>query len=96
MKKLLLEHSTFDRVFKIERNIEKLNNEISEFEQIRKRITKVCSHQTKNGKTIIFVLNCGLIELHEILSKDVIYMNVSIRKKKEFEKIKKELEKIND
>lgn len=37
-----------------------------------------------------------MIELHEILSKNVIYMHLTVRVKKEFEKIKKEIDNIKE
>lgn len=91
MKKILKE----DIFFKLDYGIEKLFNQISEFQNVKKRIIKICNHDTKNGKTIILILNCGMIEIHEILSKNKIYMALSFREKKEFEKIKKELENLN-
>ena len=65
------------------------------FWKILKMFVKNVICKIRFTKTIIIILNSGLIELHEILSKNVIYMHVTIREKKEFEKIKKELEVIN-
>ena len=78
--------------------MKKLLQMYNKYEQCYKieiKIKNVCNSKSLNGKTIIIILNSGLIELHEILSKNVIYMHVTIREKKEFEKIKKELEVIN-
>lgn len=96
MKKLLKQYSTFEKIFKIEKGIENIKNEIKNNIKISKRIIKECGSESNNGKTIIFILDSGMIELHEILNKNVIYMHVTIREKKVFEKITKELKNIND
>lgn len=95
MKKLLRQFSSDERVFNIEKGIETIQTEIKNNEKISKFIIKECRSESKNGRTIIFILTSGgMIELHEILSKNVIYMHLTVRVKKEFEKIKKELEVI--
>ena len=96
MKKLLKQFSTDEKIFNIEKGIETIQTEIKNNEKISKHIIKECSSETQNGRTIIFILTSGMIELHEILSKNVIYMHLTVRVKKEFEKIKKELDLIND
>lgn len=96
MKKILKQFSTDEKIFNIEKGIETIQTEIKNNEKISKHIIKECSSATQNGRTIIFILTSGMIELHEILSKNVIYMHLTVRVKKEFEKIKKELDLIND
>ena len=95
MKKLLQMYNKYEQCYKIEIGIDNLFEKISENKKIKIKIKNVCNSKSLNGKTIIIILNSGLIELHEILSKNVIYMHVTIREKKEFKKIKKELEVIN-
>ena len=95
MKKLLQMYNKYEQCYKIEIGIDNLFEKISENKKIKTKIRNYCNSKSSNGKTIIIILNSGLIDLHEILSKNVIYMHVTIREKKEFEKIKKELEVIN-
>ena len=96
MKKLLKQFNTDEKIFNIEKGIETIQTEIKNNEKISKYIIKECRSESQNGRTIIFILSSGMIELHEILSKNVIYMNLTVRVKKEFEKIKKELDLINE
>lgn len=96
MKKLLKQFSTDERVFNIEKGIETIQTEIKNNEKISKFIIKECRSESQNGRTIIFILTSGMIELHEILSKNVIYMHLTVRVKKEFEKIKKEIDNIKE
>ena len=96
MRKLLKQFSTFEKVFNIQKGVENIYNEIKNNFKISKYIIKECSSDSKNGKTFIFILNSGMIELHEILSKNVIYMHLTVRVKKEFEKIKKEIDNIKE
>ena len=96
MKKLLRQFSSDERVFNIEKGIETIQTEIKNNEKISKFIIKECGSESKNGRTIIFILSSGMIELHEILSKNVIYMHLTVRVKKEFEKIKKEIDNIKE
>ena len=95
-KKLLKQFNSDERVFNIEKGIETLQTEIKNNEKISKFIIRECRSESKNGKTIIFILTSGMIELHEILSKNVIYMHLTVRVKKEFEKIKKEIDNIKE
>ena len=96
MKKLLKQFSTDERVFNIEKGIETIQAEIKNNKKISKFIIKECSSESQNGRTIIFILDSGMIEIHEILSKNVIYMYLTVRVKKIFDKVKKELDLIND
>lgn len=96
MKKLLKQFSTDERVFNIEKGIETIQAEIKNNKKISKFIIKECSSESQNGRTIIFILDSGMIEIHEILSKNVIYMYLTVRVKRIFDKVKKELDLIND
>lgn len=96
MKKLLKQFSTDERVFNIKKGIETIQAEIKNNKKISKFIIKECSSESQNGKTIIFILDSGMIEIHEILSKNVIYMYLTVRVKRIFDKVKKELDLIND
>lgn len=95
MKKIFEQHSKYEQVFR-NRKIDEITQQIKELKNIKLHTLHVCEHICKNGKTIIIVLQIGLIEIHELLSKNCIYLCASIRKKKIFEKVKKELELLND
>lgn len=95
MKKIFEQHSTYEQVFR-NRKFEELVEEIKNYKNIKNKTINICEHNCRNGKTIIIVLDSGLIEIHELLSKNCIYLCASIRKKKIFEKVKKELELLND
>ena len=95
MKKIFEQHSKYEQVFR-NRKFEELVEEIKNYKNIKNKTINICEHNCKNGKTIIIVLDSGLIEIHELLSKNCIYLCASIRKKKIFEKVKKELELLND
>ena len=56
---------------------DKLVNTI--YKIVAKKMVKMCNHQTRNGKTNIFILDCGMIEIHEILSKNKNYIIITIR-----------------
>lgn len=84
-----------ERIFK-NRKIDEITQQIKELKNIKLHTLHVCEHICKNGKTIIIVLRIGLIEIHELLSKNCIYLCASIRKKKIFEKVKKEIDNIKD
>ncbi|MBQ8299315.1 MAG: hypothetical protein IJX99_05555 [Clostridia bacterium] len=95
MKKIFEQHSKYEQVFR-NRKFEELVEEIKNYKNIKNKTINICEHNCRNGKTIIIVLDSGLIEIHELLSKNCIYLCASIRKKKIFEKVKKELELLND
>ena len=95
MKKIFEQHSQYEQVFR-NRKFEELVEEIKNYKNIKNKTINICEHNCRNGKTIIIVLDSGLIEIHELLSKNCIYLCASIRKKKIFEKVKKELELLND
>ena len=95
MKKIFEQHSKYEQVFR-NKDFSELVEEVKSFKNISNKTINICEHNCKNGKTIIIVLDSGLIEIHELLSKNCIYLCASIRKKKIFEKVKKELELLND
>lgn len=95
MKKRIEQHFTFSMIFK-KKNFLNLVQEIEKNKNIKIRIKKICDHNCKNGKTIIIILHFAIIEIHEILNKNCVFLHLSGRDKKVFEKIKKELELIND
>lgn len=95
MKKIFEQHSKYEQVFR-NTKFEELVEEIKNYKNIKNKTINICEHNCRNGKTIIIVLDSGLIEIHELLSKNCIYLCASIRKKKIFEKVKKELELLND
>ncbi len=95
MKKNFEKHSKFEKILK-KKNFKKLVEELKIFNNIKKQTKNICEHDCKNGKTVVIILSSGLIEVHEILSKKCIYLCLSSRDKKSFEKIKKELESIDD
>lgn len=95
MKKIFEQYSKYEQVFR-NRKFEELVEEIKNYKNIKNKTINICEHNCRNGKTIIIVLDSGLIEIHELLSKNCIYLCASIRKKKIFEKVKKELELLND
>lgn len=95
MKKIFEQHSKYEQVFR-NRKFEELVEEIKNYKNIKNKTINICEHNCRNGKTIIIILDSGLIEIHELLSKNCIYLCASIRKKKIFEKVKKELELLND
>ena len=95
MKKIFEQHSKYEQVFR-KRKFEELVEEIKNYKNIKNKTINICEHNCRNGKTIIIVLDSGIIEIHELLSKNCIYLCASIRKKKIFEKVKKELELLND
>lgn len=95
MKKIFEQHLKYEQVFR-NRKFEELVEEIKNYKNIKNKTINICEHNCRNGKTIIIVLDSGLIEIHELLSKNCIYLFASIRKKKIFEKVKKELELLND
>lgn len=95
MKKIFEQHSKYEQVFR-NRKFEELVEEIKNYKNIKNKTINICDHNCRNGKTIIIILDSGLIEIHELLSKNCIYLCASIRKNKIFEKIKKELELLND
>lgn len=95
MKKIFEQHSKYEKIFR-NRQFSELVEEVKSFKNISNKTINICEHNCRNGKTIIIILDSGLIEIHELLSKNCIYLCASIRKKKIFEKIKKELELLND
>lgn len=95
MKKIFEQHSKYEQVFR-NRKFEELVEELKNYKNIKNKTINICAHNCRNGKTIIIILDSGLIEIHELLSKNCIYLCASIRKKKIFEKVKKELELLND
>ena len=95
MKKIFEQHSKYEQVFR-NKDFSELVEEVKSFKNISNKTINICEHNCRNGKTIIIVLDSGLIEIHELLSKNCIYLYASIRKKKIFEKVKKELELLND
>lgn len=95
MKKIFEQHSKYEQIFR-NRDFSELVEEIKNYKNIKNKTINICDHNCRNGKTIIIILDSGLIEIHELLSKNCIYVCASLRKKKIFEKIKKELELLND
>lgn len=95
MKKIFEQHSKYEKIFK-NRHFSELVEELKNYKNIKNKTINICEHNCRNGKTIIIILDSGLIEIHELLSKNCIYVCASIRKKKVFEKVKKELELLND
>lgn len=95
MKKVFKKHLDYKKIFE-NRKIEDLFEEIKNLKIISDNIINICDHDCRNGKTIIIILDSGLIEIHELLSKNCVYICASIRNKKNFEKIKKELGMLND
>lgn len=95
MKKIFEQHSKYEKIFR-NRQFSELVEELKNYKNIKNKTINICDHNCRNGKTIIIILDSGLIEIHELLSKNCIYVCASIRKKKVFEKVKKELELLND
>ena len=95
MKKIFEQHSKYEQVFR-NRKFEELVEEIKNYKNIKNKTINICDQNCRNGKTIIIVLDSGLIEIHELLSKNCIYLCASIRNKKIFEKVKKEIDNIKD
>lgn len=95
MKNKIQVYFKYEKTFK-NKKIDELAKEIKELKNIKLNTINVCEHNCRNGKTIIIVLDSGLIEIHELLSKNCIYLCASIRKKKIFEKVKKEIDNIKD
>lgn len=89
-------HFQCSKIFK-NRKIDELAEEIKSIKTIANNTKDICEHESEYGKTIIIILSSGMIEIHELLRKNCIYTCATIRNnKKEFEKIKKELELLND
>ena len=95
MKKIFEQHLKYEKIFR-NRQFSELVEELKKYKNIKNKTINICEHNCRNGKTIIIILDSGLIEIHELLSKNCIYVCASIRKKKAFEKVKKELELLND
>ena len=95
MKNKIQVYFKYEKTFK-NKKIDELAKEIKELKNIKLNTINVCEHICKNGKTIIIVLQTGLLEIHELLSKNLIYLCVNSRKQNAFNKIKKELELLND
>ena len=95
MKKIFEQHSKYEKIFR-NRQFSELVEELKNYKNIKNKTINICDHNCRNGKTIVIILDSGLIEIHELLSKNCIYVCASIRKKKVFEKVKKELELLND
>lgn len=95
MKKIFEQHSKYEKIFR-NRQFSELVEELKNYKNIKNKTINICDHNCRNGKTIVIILDSGLIEIHELLSKNCIYVCASIRKKKVFEKVKKEIDNIKD
>lgn len=90
------EHLKKEMIVDISKNFKDVENSIENLKTVSRILIQKCTHKSKGGETTILILKTGMIEIHELLKKNCIYICANIRKKKDFEKIEKELEVLND